>query len=128
MMPIKASEPLMVVETTAGAITVLSLTGVLDSRAAPVLEEHISRRMEGGKKYLLFDFKEVKFLGTLCIKVLSQQQARARALDGRFVLVRLSKLVRDVLDVIGFLPFFEVHDTVEEGLAAFTRPAPPPRS
>jgi anti-sigma B factor antagonist len=113
-----------IVEKPVGAVTVVCLVGRLDKPAADVVGPQITQMLQEGKKYLLFDFAEVSFMASGGIRVLLQLHKQALDRDGRIILARLPLPVRDILDLVGYLRDFEVCATVEEGLEAFTRPAP----
>lgn len=85
------------------------------STAAPVLEQSLDQIIQPGCK-LLLDMREVTFLSSAALRILLLLYREVEKVGGRVVLLGLSDVIRDTLDVTGFLDFFTVADTSETAL------------
>ncbi len=107
-----------IVEKAMDAVTVLCLQGELNAATDTSVRAQILQLLHEGKKFLVLDLAEVTFLASGGLRTLHVVATQADSLDGHIVLARLSQRVRDILELTGFLPHFEVCPTVEEALAA----------
>ncbi|MFI7603470.1 STAS domain-containing protein [Actinoplanes sp. NPDC049681] len=107
----------------AGEIVILSLSGDLDGRVPPETQNEIVQALPPHRRVLL----ELSGLGTVTsagLRTMLQIYRQAQALDVTVALVGLSDQLRNVLTATGFLSFFTVGDSVEEGLARLADPVP----
>jgi len=104
--------------STQGDVTLVRPAGRLDSANAPDLERQLTERLDQGAQRLLFDFSTLDYISSAGLRVVLLAGKRLRASQGKLVLVGLGELVREVFEMSGFLTLFEVHATVDEGLAA----------
>lgn len=105
-------------ERTIGFVTVVSLNGKVDSVQAPAVQEDLQRILRSGKKYLVLDFGGVSFIASMGLRMLLILAKQAKSLNGRIVLSRLSPSVHKILEIAGFLPYFDVCDSQEEAVRA----------
>jgi anti-sigma B factor antagonist len=98
-------------------ITVLELSGELTGRSAPDAMERIleQARPEGA---MILDMSRVPFMSSAGLRVLLIVHRRFTGADGRIVLVGVSEDIRDSMEFTGFLEFFTVRGSLEEGIAA----------
>lgn len=106
--------------THAGGVTTAALFGAIDGKTAPVLEAALLPRLRPQGK-LLLDMSHVSYMSSAGLRVLLLLYRRVHNQDGRIVLVSLSPMLRDTMEITGFLDFFDDHPTVEAGLAALGR-------
>jgi anti-sigma B factor antagonist len=100
-----------------GDVTVITLDGSLDSGTAPTVQADLERLVpEGGMTVL--DLSKMSYMSSAGLRVLLLVQRRAQAAGARVALARLSPDVREVMAATGFLDFFAVSDTVEQGVEA----------
>src|SRR5947199_10411972 len=97
------------------SVTVCSLTGSLDSRSAPTVQENILPALpEDGR--LLLDLSEVTFVSSARLRTMLLIYRQAQCVDTKVALVGLSNQLPVVLSASGFRGFCVVSDTVENGL------------
>ena len=107
-----------IIEKTSGSITIVSLKGHLDTATAPEVESRLLQMFQEGKKYMVLDFSEVTYLASAGMRVLLTLAKRVKGLAGRLMLTALLPTVHDVLSITGFLPYFEIYETVEKAVEA----------
>ena len=107
-----------IAEIVTGFVTVVSLKGRVDSIHAPVIQEYVLRLIWSGKKHLILDFEGVTFLASAGLRMLLNVAKQIKPLHGRIILSRLPPAVQKILELAGFLPFFEVCGSLEDAADA----------
>ena len=105
-------------EEQVGGVTVLQVTGRLDSTTSPALGERLSGILDAGKARLLVDFSQLEYISSAGFRVLLQAAKRADQNAAKLVLCGVSGKVRQLFDLGGFLDLFSITATREEGLTA----------
>jgi anti-anti-sigma factor len=108
--------PVREVVTRDGAI-VVRLAGDLDVFHAQVVREALADAAEPGADRLVVDLTEVDFLDSTMLGVLVEARAKLANRRG-FLLAAPGPDVRRTLEVSGLDRHFEVHETVDNALAA----------
>lgn len=112
----------MKIETkTRGEVMVVALAGELDGRTTPDVQEKLLPLIEPGCKILL-DLSGVVYMSSAGLRTLLLLYRQIDAENGRVVLVGLREMIRDTMAITGFLDFFEDYATIDQGVAALTRP------
>lgn len=108
--------PAMEITTdTIGPVTVIGLTGQLDSRSAPAAQERILSLLPDSRPVLL-DLTGVSYLSSAGLRTMLLVYRQARTVDSFIALVGLSAELRGVMAATGFLRFFVVADCVADAL------------
>lgn len=107
-----------IIEKTSGSITIVLLKGRLDTATAPEVQSRLLQLFQEGKKYMILDFSEVNYLASAGMRVLLILAKHAKGLAGRLMLAALLPTPHDVLSITGFLPYFEIYETVEKAVSA----------
>lgn len=99
--------------------TIVVVNGEIDGRTAPQVQEKILPVVADAKG-LVLDLTGVTFMSSAGLRtlLLLYRQATARSL--KVVLVGMSAEIKDTMSMTGFLGFFEVADTLAEGLQKLT--------
>lgn len=92
-----------------GGIPVAGLSGEIDGRTAPAVQESLLPWIEKYPK-LVLDMREVSFLSSAGLRMMLLLYRAATACQGRLALVGLSEQIRDVMAATGFLHFFVVEN------------------
>jgi anti-sigma B factor antagonist len=100
-----------------GDVTVITLDGTLDSGTAKAVHEDLGLLLPGDGKVLL-DLGKMSYMSSAGLRVLLLAYRRAQATGAGLALARLPADVRDVMTATGFLEFFAVAETVDEGVEA----------
>jgi anti-sigma B factor antagonist len=98
-------------------VKVLGISGDIDGKTAPQVQEQILTHMQPGSKILL-DMSEVSFMSSAGLRVLLTTYRRATQEQSKVLLVGLREEIEDTMSATGFLNFFVISDSVEEGLKA----------
>jgi anti-sigma B factor antagonist len=106
----------------AGA-TVLTVTGELDLRTSPELEERLSRAFDAGAELVILDLRGIEFMDSTGLRVLLSAHQHAHESGRRFALVRGADQVERVLTLTGVRDLLTVVDAPEELLAAGDQPS-----
>ena len=98
-------------------VTVVSLDGEVDGKTAPEVQEKILPLLEPGSKVLL-DMSKVTYMSSAGLRMLLSVYRQVTAKKGSVVLAGVAEEIRDTMSVTGFLKFFLIHGSVEEGVKA----------
>lgn len=96
------------VTQTIGKWTVLTVTGRIDAHTAPALDEACRGLLEKGAVWLALDLAAVPYMSSAGLRVLLATLKTATARSGGVTVVGPHDIVREVLDVSGFLTLFPV--------------------
>ena len=102
---------------TVEQVTVIELNGEIDGQTAPEVRERISEQVRPGSDIIL-DLSGVAYMSSAGLRVLLATYREVKAAKGCIVLVALSEEIEDTMSMTGFLRYFVVCETVEQGLAA----------
>jgi len=100
-----------------GQVTVVEISGDIDSNTAPQAQERVLPLVQPGSKILL-DMSGVEYMSSAGLRILLSMYRQISRGDGGIVLVGLGEEIKDTMSVTGFLNFFTTRDTVDEGLQA----------
>lgn len=98
-------------------VTVVEVIGDIDGKTAPEVREQVSVQIQSGTKMIL-DMSRVDYMSSAGLRMLLATYRQVTSSDGRVVLVRVSEEIQDTMSMTGFLRFFTVCETVEDGLEA----------
>ena len=102
---------------SSGQVMVVEMAGDIDSNTAPQAEEQILPLVQPGAKILL-DMSGVEYMSSAGLRMLLSTYRQVSRQNGGIVLVGLAEEIKDTMSVTGFLNFFMIRDTVDEGLKA----------
>lgn len=109
-------------EHNQGSAWVLALTGELDLRTSPELEDRLARVWAAGAELVILDLRQIEFMDSTGLRVLLGAHQRAQETGRRFALVRGADQVERVLTLTGVRDLLTVVDGPEELLAAGDSP------
>lgn len=98
-------------------ITVVALEGNIDSATAPGIQAEVLAATNGKVKVVL-DMEKVKFLSSAGLRMLLLVYRQIKARNGSISIAGLSEEIKDVMSNTGFIRFFVMADTVEDGISA----------
>jgi anti-sigma B factor antagonist len=103
--------------TTQNEIMVITLNGQIDGRAAPRIQEQILQNVPPAGR-LVLDMSRVDYMSSAGLRMLLLLSRQVAAAGSQLVLVGLAEDLSDTMAITGFLPFFDVYDSLADGLAA----------
>ncbi len=98
-------------------VTVVELTGDIDSKSAPDAQAQILPLIQPSCKVVL-DMSRLEYMSSAGLRMMLSMHRQATSNKGQLVLVGLSEEISDTMSATGFLNFFTIQDTVEAGLVA----------
>ena len=98
-----------------GSTPVAVITGEIDGKTAPHAQTELLPIIEDSGK-LLMDMKDVTFLSSAGLRMLLLLYRQATSRDGKIAMVGLSEDIKDTMSMTGFLNFFIIADSLEEGI------------
>ena len=101
--------------STIDSITVVSISGELDGRTAPIAQEQIVPLCMAGNR-LILDMSQVTYMSSAGLRLLLLLYRQMSSAHGRMVVVGLSEDLQDTMSATGFLAYFTTFDTVEAGV------------
>jgi anti-sigma B factor antagonist len=97
------------------SVAVISLTGELNSEVARQVQANLSRQIIQQEKVLI-DLTNVRCLSNAGLRTMLLVYREARGLNHSVAVVGLSPELLNVMRATGFLHFFMVVDSVEDGI------------
>ncbi|GAA1685159.1 STAS domain-containing protein [Nonomuraea sp. NPDC048882] len=100
-------------------VTVVTLDGRLDSETAPRVQQDL-RALLPGEGQVVLDLSGTVYMSSAGLRVLLLIYRHAQSGSLRLALTGLTPDVRAIMDATGFLGFFTVVESVDEGVEALT--------
>jgi len=98
-----------------GSIPVAAITGDIDGKTAPAAQAQLLA-LVGKNPMLVLDMSGVGFMSSAGLRIMLLLYRQAAAKNGKVVLVGLSEEIKDTMSMTGFLNFFTLAGTVDEGV------------
>jgi anti-sigma B factor antagonist len=106
---------MQIAEYARGPVTVVELAGEFDSLTAPQSRDELVRLASSGEPVLL-DLTKTSYMSSAGLRVLLLVYRQATSSGTPVALVGIPQLIHDVMAATGFIDFFTVADTVDDGL------------
>src|SRR5262245_15777049 len=104
-------------EDTTGDVTILEITGRIDSTTAPVLGEKLTASLATAQRRVVLDLCQLECISSAGFRVLLLAARRAEEAGARFALCSVTGKVRQLFDLGGFLDLFPISGSREEAIA-----------
>ena len=101
-----------------GPVSVVSVTGRIDSTNASEFLEGLQKALTRGDKAVVVDLKGVLYLTSAAFRVLLVATDEAERKSARLVLCSVLGQVRELFEMGGLLDAFTIHNSREDALAA----------
>lgn len=86
---------------------VATLTGELDTAAAQETEKALQPLLQSEGKDIVIDCTSLEYIASSGLRILLSILKQAKAVGSRVVLRNVNDVIRDVLDLTGFISIFE---------------------
>ena len=103
---------------TTNNILILTIEGSIDSKTAGDLQNQIMDSVADAKN-IIMNLSAVEFLSSAGLRILLMVYRQLKARNGKIILVGVSEDIRDVMEMTGFINFFEIHQTLEQAYTQF---------
>ncbi len=100
-----------------GQVTVVEIAGAIDTKSVVQAQEQLLPLVQPGIK-LLLDMSQVSYMSSSGLRMLLSLYRQVSSNNGSIALADLSAESKDTMAVTGFLRYFTIYATVDEGLAA----------
>jgi anti-anti-sigma factor len=101
-------------------ITVISPEGRIDSESSPVLEKRVLAMLQRGDRHLVLDMSSVGFMASSGLRTLLVIAKKCQSTEAHFVLAGVPDLIRELLDMTGFLRYVEIFSSADAAISAMT--------
>ncbi len=99
-------------------VSVVRVVGRVDSLTAPQFEEKLNEFITAGKIHLVVEMDGTDYLSSAGARALISTQKTLKPRGGQLALAKPSKRVRDVLQLAGLEPLFQIFDDTEAAVGA----------
>ena len=93
---------------------IMSLDGRLDANTAGSLEQALVPLIKADENFIVLDLEKLEYISSAGLRVLLMCMKMLRKKDGRMILVGMKDFIKEVFDIAGFTPIFEILDTVND--------------
>ncbi len=100
-----------------GSSLVVRVSGRLDADTTPAFEAHCQQAIAQGEHVLILDFGPLEYISSAGLRGVLAVAKSVGAAGGELTLANARGLVREVLDISGFLRMFRVLDSLDESAA-----------
>ncbi len=97
-------------------VTVVEIAGEIDGKTAPEAQKTILPLAAETKKIML-ELSKVEYMSSAGLRMLLMLYRQIVSGDEQIILVGVPELIQDVMSHTGFLRFFTLCDSVEDGIA-----------
>jgi anti-anti-sigma factor len=106
-----------IAEEQNGEVTVVGITGRVDSNTAKSFEERLTGLFQSGRNRVVVDFKHLVYISSAGCRVLLVASRLAERSNGQLALCNLTADILRVFELGGLTDFFAIYPSREEGLA-----------
>ena len=100
-------------------VSVVKVSGRVDSSTAPELEKSLQSMMDSDRNQIVLDLQETDYMSSAGLRVLVAAHKATKKNGGGLVLAQPSARVKEVLDLAGLTPVFDVHEDLVEAVGSF---------
>jgi len=100
-------------------VSVMAVTGRVDSATAPELENSLKKLVEAEKTQIVLDLKNVEYMSSAGLRAMVSTLKAVKRVNGDLRLACPSPRVEEVLRLAGLTSIFSIHPTRDEAVASF---------
>ncbi len=105
-----------ITEKKQDSITILQVSGRLDSRTSTELEEKLNQAITDGENRLIIDFEDLSYISSAGLRVILKTAKMMKKNDGMLILCAMQDYVREVFEISGFDAFLPITTTSDDAL------------
>ena len=119
------SSRLKIMESRAGDVTILHMTGRLELEEGDlVFRDHVNRLIAEGRVNLVLDLKEVTRIDSAGIGMLVSKYLSAQNRGGTIKLLQLTRRSDHLMDITRLTTVFEIFEDEDEAVRSFEKTTP----
>ena len=99
-------------------VTVMTVSGRIDSVTASMLDEELGKVVRDNKKIVL-DLKDVTYMSSAGVRAIVRTLQSAKKSGGGVKLAGVAKPVEEVLENVGMMELLQSYPSVDEAAASF---------
>jgi anti-sigma B factor antagonist len=100
-------------------VSVVKVSGRVDSSTAPELDKSLQDLLDAERNHIALDLQETEYMSSAGLRVLVATHKAAKKSGGGLCLAQPSARVREVLDLAGLMPVFDVYPDLVEAVGSF---------
>jgi anti-sigma B factor antagonist len=100
-------------------VSVVTVSGRVDSATAPDLEKALQNLLNSERNQIVLDLHQTDYMSSAGLRVLVAMQKAARKNGGSLRMAQLSVRVKEVFELAGLTPVFDIYPDVVEAVGAF---------
>lgn len=101
------AEGLQINKERVGEVLTVHLSGNLNVKTSPYLEEELTKSLSGVKE-LLLDFGGVEYISSAGLRVLLTMEKTMRRQNGKMKLLHVNPAVKEIIRLAGFLQVMHI--------------------
>jgi len=98
----------------------ISLYGFIDTYNSTFFQNQVTKIITAGYIYLIFDCSMVTTIASTGLGVLTNLLKMVRAMGGNIILAEVQPNIYETFELLGFVQFFNIKQTVDEAFAFMT--------
>ena len=98
-------------------VTVVEVIGDIDGKTAPQVQDAVKAAFQAGGK-LLLDLTKVPYMSSAGLRMMVGVFRLVSGGNGKMALVGVNDEIKETMDVTGFLSYFTIYATLDEGVEA----------
>lgn len=100
-------------------VSVVAVSGRVDSATSPDLEGALKRLLEADKTQIVLDLKDVEYMSSAGLRAMVSTLKSLKRVNGDLRLANPSPRVEEVLKLAGLTSIFSIYASRDEALASF---------
>jgi anti-anti-sigma factor len=102
-----------------GAVTLVRVSGVVDSETVDEFGEALNRIFDEGGFNVLLDIEKLSYINTAGLSIIADAFKKATQNKGALKILKASDAIRELLDVVRFTKIIELYEDEEEAVKSF---------
>ena len=90
--------------------TIIKLSGAIDTPVAKAFMDAVEECRKDAPSKIIFDFTEIPYISSSGLGVILKAKKIGNEIGCGVTLLHLSETVRNTMEMVGFLPLFDVKD------------------
>lgn len=95
-------------------LLIIRVEGALDTNSSGQLESLLVEHLDRGARRIILELTEMDYVSSVGLRVFLSSLKRLKASEGRLLLSGLNDEVREIFDMAGFSPLFEIVSSLDE--------------
>jgi anti-sigma B factor antagonist len=100
-------------------VSIVKVSGRVDSSTAPELEKSLQDLLDSERNRIVLDLQETDYMSSAGLRVLVAVHKATKKNGGGLCLAQPSARVKEVLDLAGLTPVFDLYADVVEAVGSF---------